>query len=40
MNKQEEYSVAKEIIIVSVVGIPLGVFILVIGISIVELLKG
>ncbi|MEE8415270.1 MAG: hypothetical protein V3S05_03270 [Desulfobacterales bacterium] len=40
MNKQEEYSVAKEIIIVSFAGIPLGVFILVIGISIVELLKG
>ncbi len=40
MNKQEEYSVAKEIIIVSSVGIPLGIFILVIGISIVELLKG
>lgn len=40
MNKQEEYSVAKEIIVVSSVGIPLGIFILVIGISIVELLKG
>jgi len=40
MNKQEEYGVAKEIIIVSSVGISLGVFILVIGLFIVELLKG
>lgn len=40
MNKQKEYSVAKEIFIVSFVGIPIGVFILVIGIFIVELLKG
>ncbi len=40
MDEQEKYSVAKEIIIVSSVGIPLGVFILVIGIFIVELLKG
>jgi len=40
MNRQEEYSVAKEIIIVSSVGIFLGVFILVIGLFIVELLKG
>jgi hypothetical protein len=40
MDKQKEYSVAKEIAIVSSVGFFLGVFILIIGLLIVEFLKG
>jgi hypothetical protein len=40
MDEQNEYSVAKEITIVSSIGLSLGVFILVIGLLIVEYLKG
>ncbi len=40
MDEQNEYSVPKEITIVSSIGLSLGVIILVIGLLIVEFLKG
>jgi uncharacterized membrane protein YiaA len=40
MDEQNEYSVAKEITIVSSIGFFLGVLILVVGLLIVEYLKG
>lgn len=40
MDEQKEYSVAKEVGIIFTVGFSLGLFILIIGLLIVEFLKG
>ena len=40
MDEKKEYSVAKEITIVSSIGFSLGLFIIVIGLLIVEFIKG
>lgn len=40
MDEQKEYSVAKEVGIVCSIGLSLGLFILIIGLLIVEFLKG
>jgi len=40
MDVEKEYSVPKELVIVFTVGFSLGVFLLVVGLLIVEFLKG